>query len=151
MGNGLAFIHFLSDDISHPTETDEADENMPFQVSLKIEDGLSNELKRELCPVNIIEAIRTVQTSAIKPREFSHGRFMPQIYVMIKLKDNLRIHFMVKKHLSGIIERLTAIESRGFRIFESRLGSEVAKLASSIVHENVPIFKEIDKNKKLKY
>ena len=39
----MVFIHFMSDDVSHPAETGETDENRPLQVAVEIEDGLNDE------------------------------------------------------------------------------------------------------------
>jgi len=148
IGNGFAFIHILNDDMSRRA----SNRRNLQRTTLEVSAGMSNELLNELCPASIMNDISNVQKSSLKKRKFSEGRFIPDVYVRINVAPNLYVHFMAKKYASsGLIERLTVIESRGFRVFKVFLNDEVAKIACRIVHNDIPIFTGVDMTKTVKY
>jgi hypothetical protein len=75
-------------------------------------------------------------------------RFIPDIYIAKVLGPFLKVHFMAKLHLdTGIIERLTVIESRGLQVFENFFPKNVADIANRIIFDEISVFDELGKEK----
>ena len=166
LGNGLAFLHVMTADPLSQRASDVNIVEIRNELLWKCRDELvsstdsatsqdvSEELKSardlfcQLCPTwgpfNEILS-NCVEKKRLKSKFLVGSRFIPDIYAAKTFNKFLKVHFMAKRHPdTGLIERLTVIESRGLEVFNNFLPENVAQIANRIIFNETSIFDELE-------
>ena len=101
------------------------------------------DLIKDLCPTEYLEKIDKFKFDEFKISHYETCRFIPDIYLEVRISKELSIHCMVKKRSDGIIEKLVAIYSKGINAFSNVLPEIARMTARRIIFEDRSIFDEI--------
>lgn len=149
IGNGLVFIHVLESsgiEVKNPVYKAKVT-SVQLQWKLHPKFGKHNKEIESRCPKAIFEKIpKNFGITSIKNSIYENSRFVPDLYVCIDMGANVKIHYMAKKHANNLIERLTAIETRGLKVFENVLPAPVAQVAKRIIDNDFTIFDEFNRS-----
>lgn len=96
-----------------------------------------------LCPREFFEKIDKFQFDEFKNSHYENCRFIPDIYLEVRISKELSVHCMVKKRSDGIIEKLVAIYSKGLEAFSNVLPEKARITARRIIFEDRSIFDEV--------
>ena len=111
--------------------------------------AIDTELKnliKDLCPAEFIEKIDKFKFEQFKPSHYEKCRFIPDIYLSLKISKELSVHCMIKRRPDGINEKLVAIYSKGLEVFSNVLPDKARMTARRIIFDDHSVFDEIPYN-----
>lgn len=100
-------------------------------------------LIKDFCPAEFIDKIDKFKFEKFKPSHYERCRFIPDIYLSIKISKQLSVHCMIKRRSDGINEKLVAIYSKGLEAFSYVLPEKVRMTARRIIFDDHSVFDEI--------
>ena len=112
------------------------------EIKMEIKNGFK-ELIKISCPVEFFDKFDQFEFDEFKLNHYDGCRFIPEIYLSIKISKELSIHCMVKRRSDGINEKIVAIYSKGLEAFSNILPETARTIARRIIFYDRSLFDEI--------